>query len=150
MAQYAVAYAPNYNGGAASGSNTTQTGSFIIGTMVAGKGPWNQTLSQSTTNTFYCASPDDTNGYLIAIPNPSPSAPFNATTAPQFFKSLVNGTPTKNDAAFISTCSYILRNYKADGTTGTPKINGAGCATVTDCQNQINTVGWQSYGFIAP
>ena len=148
MPQFAVAYAPNYNGGAI--TNTTTTGSFRIGTMVAGRGPWNQTLTQTTTNTFFCASPNDATAYVIAIPNPSPSAPFNGTTAPQFFYSLLNGVASKTDGAFIATCSYILRNYKSDGTTGTPKINGAGCSSVTDCQNQINTVGWQSYGFINP
>ena len=70
--------------------------------------------------------------------------------APQFFKSLTNGAAAKTDAAFIATCSYILKNYKSDGTTGTPKINAAGCISVSDCQTQINTVGWQSYGFVPP
>lgn len=150
MAQYAVAYAPNYNGGAASGSFTTKTGSFIIGSMGASRGPWNQALPQSTTTTYYCASPNDTSAYIIALPNPSPSTPFVGTTAPQFFYSLVAGAASKTDAGFISTCDYILKNYKSDGTTGTPKINAVGCASVSDCQTQINTVGWQSYGFVAP
>lgn len=146
MAQYAVAYAPNLSGGAP--ANTTQTGSFYIGDM--NRGPWNQTLTQTTTNTYFCASPMDTSAYIIALPNPSPSSPFNGTTAPQFFHSLSNGAASKTDAAFISTCSYILKNYKADGTVGAPPINPAGCSTVTDCKTEINTVGWQSYGFTAP
>ena len=147
MAQFAVAYAPNLSGGQP--ANTTATGSFYIGNMINGR-TWNQTVTQTTTNTFFCASPDDTNGYLIALPNPSPSAPFNGTTAPQFFKSLASGAPSKTDAAFITTCSYILQNYKADGTVGQPPIDGAGCGSVADCRTKINTVGWQSYGFVAP
>jgi len=149
MAQYAVVYAPNLSGGAP--ANTTQTGSFYIGNMINGR-TWNQTVTQTTTNTFFCASPDDTNGYLIALPNPSPSAPFDGRTAPQFFKSLnpATGAPIKNDAAFINTCDYILKNYQANGTVGQPPINPVGCSSVADCRTQINTVGWQSYGFAAP
>lgn len=147
MAQYAVAYAPNLSGGAP--ANTTSTGSFYIGNMVNGK-TWNQVVPQTTTNTFFCASPNDATAYIIALRNPSPSAPFSGLDAPQFFFSLASGSPSKTDAAFINTCSYILKNYKADGTVGAPPINPGGCGTVNDCKTQINTVGWQSYGFVAP
>jgi len=142
MAQYAITYAPNYNGGSEP-ANTNKTGSFRIGALPAG--PWNQAVPQSTTNTLFCASPDDTSGYLIALPNPAPSAPFTGLDAPQFFRSIA-----KNDAGFISMCNYILKNYKADGTTGDPKIDLAGCSTVSDCQTKINTAGWQSYNWLAP
>lgn len=147
MAQYAVAYAPNLSGGQP--ANTVKTGSFYIGQMINGR-TWNQVVPQTTANTYYVASPVDTSAYIIALPNPNPSAPFTGLNAPQFFASLLNGALSKTDGAFISTCDYILKNYKADGTTGTPKINAAGCASVPDCQTQINAVGWQSYGFVAP
>ena len=148
MTKYAVAYAPNLSGGQP--VNTTTTASFYIGNMSTRS--WNQAVPQTTVNTLYAASPDDGDGYLIALPNPTPSpaSPWNGLNAPQFFKSLTNGAAAKTDAAFIATCDYILKNYKSDGTTGTPKINPAGCATVGACQTAINLVGWQSYGFVPP
>lgn len=147
MAQFAVAYAPNISGGTP--TNTTTTASFYIGQMINGR-TWNQAVTQTTTNTYYAASPLDNTAYIIALPNPSPSAPFTGLNAPQFFHSLLNGVASKTDAAFISTCDYILKTYKTDGTVGTPSINGAGCASVSACQAAINTAGWQSYGFVAP
>ena len=116
MTKYAVAYAPNISGGQP--ANTTTTASFYIGNMSTRS--WNQAVIQTTTNTYYAASPDDADGYLIAIPNPTPgpASPWNGLNAPQFFKSLVNGSPSKTDAGFIATCSYILKNYKSDGKIG--------------------------------
>ena len=147
MAQFAVAYAPNLSGGQP--ANTSKTGSFYVGAMINGR-TWNQTVTQTTTNTFFCASPLDSSAYIIALKNPNPSSPFNGLDAPQFFHSLLNGSPSKTDGAFITTCDYILKNYQADGTPGGTPINPAGCSSVADCKTQINTVGWQSYGFVAP
>ena len=147
MAQFAVAYAPNLSGGQP--ANTSKTGSFYVGAMINGR-TWNQTVTQTTTNTFFCASPLDNSAYIIALKNPNPSAPFTGLDAPQFFHSLSNGVASKTDAAFIATCDYILKNYQTDGTPGAPPINPAGCSTVGNCQTAINTVGWQSYGFVAP
>ena len=147
MTKYAVAYAPNAT---AQPGNTSKTGSFYIGNTATRS--WNQAVAQTTTNTLFAASPNDTDGYLIALrnPNPTPVSPWSGLDAPQFFKSLLNGAASKTDAAFISTCSYILKTYKTDGTVGSPPINAVGCSSVGDCQTQINTVGWQSYGFVAP
>jgi len=147
MAQYAITYAPNYNGGSEP-VNTSKTGSFRIGALSAG--PWNQTVPQSTTNTLFCASPNDTSAYIIALPNPSPSAPFTGLDAPQFWQSVnpLTGAPQKNDAAFINICDYILKNYGADGNPGV--INVGGCSTVSQCQQLIDTAGWQSYNWLAP
>ena len=150
MAQFAIAYAPNLSGGQP--ANTTVTGSFYIGNLTQGK-VWNQTVTQTTTNTLFCASPNDSTAYLIAIPNPSPSAPFTGTTAPQFFASLLNGAQSKTDAAFITTCDYILKRYNSSGAPGAigTGVNPAGCADVTGCKAAINAAGWwQSYGFTAP
>ena len=147
MTKYAVAYAPNAT---AQPGNTSKTGSFYIGNTATRS--WNQAVAQTTVNTLFAMSPDDSGSYVIAIPNPSPSpaSPWSGLNAPQFFKSLVSGAPSKTDAGFIATCDYILKNYKTDGTTGTPKINPAGCASVVACQGAINAVGWQSYGFNQP
>ena len=125
MTKYAVAYAPNAT---AQPGNTSKTGSFYIGNTATRS--WNQAVAQTTVNTLFAMSPDDSGSYVIAIPNPSPSpaSPWSGLNAPQFFKSLHNGAASKTDAAFIATCDYILKNYKSDGTTGTPKINPAGCA----------------------
>ena len=148
MAQFAVAYAPNLSGGQP--ANTSKTGSFYVGAMTAGRGPWNQTVTQTTTNTLFCASPLDNSAYIIALKNPNPSAPFTGLDAPQFFHSLLNGSPSKTDGAFIATCDYILKNYQTNGTPGAPPINPIGCSSVSDCKTKIDTVGWQSYGFVAP
>jgi len=147
MTKYAVAYAPNAT---AQPANTSKTGSFYIGNTATRS--WNQAVAQTTVNTLFAMSPDDSGSYVIAIPNPSPSpaSPWSGLNAPQFYFSLTSGAPAKTDAAFISTCSYILKTYKSDGTVGTPPINAAGCISVGDCQTQINTVGWQSYGFVPP
>ena len=150
MAQYAIAYAPNLSGGQP--ANTTATGSFYIGNMINGR-TWNQAVPQTTTTTYFCASPNDASAYIIAMPNPSPSAPFNGTTAPQFYSSLLNGALSKTDAAFITTCDYILKRYTAAGAVASPGggVNPAGCADVNGCKAAINAAGfWQSYGFVAP
>ena len=150
MAQYAIAYAPNLSGGQP--ANTVATGSFYIGSMINGR-TWNQAVPQTTTTTYFCASPNDTTAYVIALPNPSPSAPFNGTTAPQFYYSLLNGAASKTDGAFIATCDYILKRYTAAGAVASPGggVNPAGCASVSACQAAINAAGfWQSYGFVAP
>ena len=148
MAQYAITYAPNPN--FATLSNTTQTGSFYIGNLVQGR-IWNQEVLQTTTNTLFFASPNDDDGYLMALPNPLKPAPFNGLDQPQFFKSLVNGTPTKNDAAFIATCDYILKTYQTDGTVGQPPASPGGCNSVASCKSSFTSFGWfQSYGFTAP
>ena len=148
MAQYAITYAPNYTGGAAP-ANTAQTGSFYIGALAAG--PWNQVVPQSTTNTLFCASPNDAAAYIIALPNPNPtpSSPWSGLDAPQFFQSVdAAGAPQKSNAAFINICDYILKNYGADGNPGA--INPVGCSTVSQCQQLIDTAGWQSYNWLAP
>ena len=151
MAQYAITYAPNYNGGAAP-ANTANTGSFYIGALSAG--PWNQVVPQSTTNTLFCASPNDTAAYIIALPNPNPSpaSPWSGLDAPQFWQSVnpLTGAPQKNDAAFINICDHILKNYGADGDPTSPPINVGGCSTVSQCQQLIDTAGWQSYNWLAP
>jgi hypothetical protein len=148
MAQFAVLYAPSITGG--STSNTTQTGSFYIGRLIQGR-VWNQIITTSNGEAYFWASPDDASAYIIALPFNTGVSPAGYEIPPQFFYSLAsNGSPSKTDAAFINTCSYILKNYSNDGSIGTPKINSLGCSTVNDCRNQINTVGWQSYGFTAP
>ena len=155
MAQYAITYAPNYNGGSEP-VNTSRTGSFRIGAFASG--PWNQTVPQSTTNTLFCASPNDTSAYIIALPNPSPSpsSPWSGLDAPQFWQSVnpITGAPQKNDAAFINICDYILKNYSTSGNPVDPgtyeAINPAGCTTVSECQTRIDTAGWQSYNWLAP
>ena len=148
MAQYAITYAPNLTGGAP--ANTTNTGSFHIGNLVQGR-VWNQAVLQTTTNTLFFASPNDDDGYLMALPNPLKPAPFNGLDQPQFFKSLVNGTPAKTDAAFIAICDYILKTYKTDGTVGQPSASPGGCSSVANCQSSFTNAGfWQSYGFSVP
>lgn len=144
MAQFAITYAPNLSGGAP--ANTTQTGSFYIGNLIQGR-TWNQVVPQTTVNTLFYASPNDVDGYLMAIPKPGASP-----DQPQFYKSLgAGGAASKTDAAFINTCSYILKTYQANGTVGQPPANPAGCASVADCKTQFNATGWwQSYGFTAP
>jgi len=148
MAQYAITYAPNLSGGAP--ANTTNTGSFHIGNLVQGR-IWNQEVPQTTTNTLFFASPNDNDGYLMALPNPLKPAPFNGLDQPQFFKSLTNGVPAKTDAAFITTCDYILKTYQTDGTVGQPPASPGGCNSVASCKSSFTSFGWfQSYGFTAP
>jgi hypothetical protein len=144
MAQFALTYAPNLSGGAP--ANTTTTGSFYVGRLVQGR-TWNQVVPQTTVNTLFYASPDDADGYLMALPKSGASP-----TQPQFYKSLLTGgIPSKTDGAFISTCSYILKTYQATGAVGQPPVNPAGCSSVPDCQTQFTATGWwQSYGFTAP
>jgi len=89
----------------------------------------------------------------MALPNPNKPAPFTGLDQPQFYKSLnpATGAPIKNDAAFINTCSYILKTYQNDGTVGQPPANPAGCADVAGCKAAFTAAGWwQSYGFVAP
>jgi hypothetical protein len=142
MPQIAVAYSPTATGGT---SGTVQTGSFYLGNMIAGK-TWNQTVTATGGNTFFYASPLTASSYIMAIPKAGASP-----TQPQFFASLLNGALSKTDGAFISTCSYILRNYQANGTVGQPGANPAGCSSVPDCQTQFTATGWfQNYNWVAP
>lgn len=162
MALYAIAYAPALTGGTP--SNTQQTGSFYVGNLASGVRAWNNTLAQTgRASTQFFASPianiSNGNPYVMAIPSPSGSgpAPFTDVDKPQFFYSQLpsNGTGavtgSLTDAAFITTCSYILKTYQADGTVGLPPVNALGCTSVGDCQSQFTAAGWfQSYGFNAP
>lgn len=144
MPQYAIAYAPNLSGGAP--ADTTQTGSFYIGRM--GNRSWNQVVPQTTVNTLFYASPlTGSAGYVMAIPKAGASP-----SQPQFFHSMVNGTPVQSDAGFISVCNYMLKTYATDGSVnpGSP-ANPAGCASVGTCQAAFTSAGWfQDYGFVPP
>ena len=155
-AQLAVAYAPNITGGQP--ANTSKTGSFYIGNM--NTRAWNQVVPQTApaSNTLYYASPLTSSAYVLIIPNASQSiSPTQPPTdQPEFFYSLLNGTATLSDAAFISTCDYVLKRYDAQGVpvgasgSGTA-ANPAGCATVSACQAAFTTLGWvTTYGFIPP
>ena len=148
--QLAIAYAPNLSGGQP--ANTSATGSFLIGNM--NTRVWNMPVTQTTTNTQYFASPVTSSAYVMAIPNLSASVtlgPFVGLDQPQFYYSLLNGVASLTDGAFISTCSYILKNYKADGSVGSPPVDVLGCSSVGDCQSKFTSVGWfQSYGFVTP
>ena len=148
--QLAIAYAPNLTGGQP--PNTSATGSFLIGNM--NTRAWNMVVPQNTTNTQYFASPITSSAYVMAIPNLSASVtlgPFTGLDQPQFYYSLLNGVASLTDGAFISTCSYILKNYKADGSVGSPPVDVLGCSSVGDCQSKFTAAGWfQSYGFGAP
>ena len=148
--QLAIAYAPNLSGGQP--ANTSATGSFLIGNM--NTRAWNMPVTQTTTNTQYFASPITSSAYVMAIPNLSASVtlgPFTGLDQPQFYYSLLNGSPSLADGAFISTCSYILKTYKTDGSVGSPPADEFGCFSVGDCQTKFTAAGWfQSYGFIPP
>ena len=148
--QLAIAYAPNLSGGQP--ANTSATGSFLIGNM--NTRAWNMVIPQTTTNTQYFASPITSSAYVMAIPNLSASVtlgPFTGLDQPQFYYSLLNGAASLTDGAFILTCSYILKNYKADGSVGSPPVDVLGCSSVGDCQSKFTAAGWfQSYGFGAP
>ena len=148
--QLAIAYAPNLSGGQP--ANTSATGSFLIGNM--NTRAWNMVIPQTTTNTQYFASPITSSAYVMAIPNLSASVtlgPFTGLDQPQFYYSLLNGAASLTDGAFISTCSYILKNYKADGSVGSPPVDVLGCSSVGDCQSKFTAAGWfQSYGFVTP
>lgn len=166
MALYAIAYAPALTGGTP--SNTQQTGSFYVGNLTSGVRAWNNTLAQTArASTQFFASPNANlvgsspdSGYIMAIPSPSGSgpAPFTDVDKPQFFRSQLSNnasgqvTGSLTDAAFISTCSYLLKTYTALGSVnpGSP-VNALGCTSVGDCQSQFTAAGWfQSYGFNAP
>jgi hypothetical protein len=148
--QLAIAYAPGLSGGQP--ANTSRTGSFLIGNM--NTRVWNMVVPQSSSNTQYFASPITSSAYVMAIPNLSASVttgPFVGIDQPQFYYSLVNGAASLTDGAFISTCSYILKNYKADGSVGSPPVDVLGCSSVGDCQSKFTAAGWfQSYGFVTP
>jgi len=148
--QLAIAYAPNLSGGQP--ANTSATGSFLIGNMNTRS--WNMPVTQTTTNTFYFASPITSSAYVMAIPNPLKPATgglFEGLDQPQFYYSLLNGVASLTDGAFISTCSYILKNYKTDGSVGSPPADIAGCTNTSDCKTKFTAAGWfQSYGFLAP
>jgi hypothetical protein len=149
MAQYAITYAPNLSGGEP--TNTTKTGSFRIGNLAGGVRAWNNVVPQTTTGTWFYASPlaniNNAAPYVMAIPKPGA-----VPDQPQFFWSLVNGAPTLSDAAFVATCNFILRNYTTAGAVnpGSP-ADPTGCVAVVDCQTKFTTAGWfQSYGFTPP
>ena len=148
--QLAIAYAPGLSGGQP--ANTSRTGSFLIGNM--NTRVWNMVVPQSSSNTQYFASPVTSSAYVMAIPNLSASVtlgPFVGLDQPQFYYSLLNGVASLTDGAFISTCSYILKNYKADGSVGSPPVDVLGCSSVGDCQSKFTSAGWfQSYGFVTP
>jgi len=69
-------------------------------------------------------------------------------TSPQFFYSLgFGGTPQVSDGAFISTCSYILKNYDVNGVPGGTPADATGCATVADCTGKFAIAQWfHNYG----
>ena len=149
--QLAIAYAPNLSGGQP--ANTSATGSFLIGNM--NTRAWNMVVPQTTTNTQYFASPITSSAYVMAIPNLSASVtlgPFTGLDQPQFYYSLINGTANLSDAAFITTCDYILKHYTANGTVDSQNPqNPAGCFDVAGCKAAFMAAGWfQSYGFVAP
>jgi len=153
MAQYAIAYAPALTGGTP--SNTQQTGSFYVGNLTSGVRAWNNVVPQSTTNTIFFASPlaNVGNGapYVMAMPNPNQPAPFAGLDQPQFFYSQTGGSFSLTDGAFISTCSYMLKSYKTDGSVGSPPVDVLGCTSVGDCKTKFTAAGWfQSYGFNPP
>lgn len=153
MPNYAVAYAPGLSIPAPVG--TQQTGSFYIGTMAGG--PWNQELPQTgqiQTSSYFIGSPISGAAYIMAIPasmNPAlrpigqPDTIWpDGMTCPQFFYSLnpLNGAPLLNDAAFISTCDYMLKNYSISGVPGGTPADVTGCATVGDCTTKFAAAQW--------
>ena len=150
--QLAIAYAPNLSGGQP--ANTQQTGSFLIGNM--NTRAWSMGVTQTTTNTFYFASPITSSAYVMAIPKISASVtlgPFTGLDQPQFYYSqLANGSYSLTDAAFILTCDWLLKHYTANGTVDSAfPVNPAGCAAVATCQSAFTSAGWfQSYGFVPP
>jgi hypothetical protein len=149
--QLAIAYAPNLSGGQP--ANTSATGSFLIGNMNTRS--WNMPVTQTTSNTFYFASPITSSAYVMAIPNPLKPATgglFAGLDQPQFYYSLVNGVASLTDAAFITTCSYILKHYTAAGVIDSVNpVGPAGCADVSGCKAAFTSAGWfQSYGFLPP
>lgn len=155
-AQLAVAFAPSITGGQP--ANTSKTGSFYLGNMNTRS--WNQVVPQSASasNTLYYASPLTTSAYVLIIPNASQSiSPTQPPTdQPEFYYSMINGTATLSDAAFITTCDWILKNYDNKGVpvgysgSGTA-ANPAGCATVGACQAAFATLGWvTTYGMLPP
>ena len=149
--QLAIAYAPNLSG--SQPANTVQTGSFIIGNM--NTRAWDMAIPQTTTNTQYFASPVTSSAYVMAIPKISASVttgPFTGLDQPQFFYSMVDGAATLNDAAFITTCDWLLKHYTANGTVDSANpYNPVGCVAVGACQVAFTAAGWfTSYGFIAP
>jgi len=152
--QYAIAYAPNLNGGQP--ANTSQTGSFIIGNM--NTRAWNQAVPQTTTNTLYYASPLTGSAYILALPNKlssiSPGVP--ATDQPEFYYSMIGGVASLTDGGFIATANYCLKSYDINGVpvgySGSgAAANPAGCAAVAACQAAFTSAGWfQNYGFVPP
>jgi len=154
MAQYAITYAPNYNGGSEPPS-TAKTGSFRIGNL-SGSRAWNDVVPQSTTNTLFYGSPPAVNvtAYIFALPNEKDSrgAGNPPVDQPQFFYSMLGGSFSLSDGAFIATADLLLKSYAVDGTVnpGSP-ANPAGCSTVGDCKTQLTAAGWfNSKDFIAP
>jgi hypothetical protein len=149
--QLAIAYAPNLSGGQP--ANTSATGSFLIGNM--NTRAWNMVIPQTTTNTQYFSSPITSSAYVMAIPNPLKPATgglFAGLDQPQFFYSLINGVANLSDAAFITTCDWVLKHYTAAGAVNSASPAApAGCSTVGNCQSAFTSAGWfQSYGFVAP
>ena len=152
----AIAYAPALTGGAP--ANTVQTGSFIIGNLIQGK-TWTQNIPQSSggDTLFFASPPCNVNNaapYIMAMPNPlkpPTGGLFEGLTQPQFFYSMTGGAFNLGNGAFTETCSYMLKNYKTDGSVGSPPADALGCTDVSTCQTKFAIAGWfQSYGFSAP
>jgi hypothetical protein len=108
---------------------------------------------QTTTSSYFIASPLSGAAYIMAIPatmsaalrpagQPDTTWP-NSMTCPQFFYSLgPGGTPQVSDGAFIETCSYILKNYDVNGVPGGTPADPTGCASVADCTAKFATAQW--------
>ena len=155
MPQLAITYAPNLSGGAP--ANTTNTGSFYVGRQIAGR-VWNQTVSQTTTDTLFYSSPLSASYFTIALPNKKDAggAGNPPTDQPQFMPTTLGGVPSKGDAAFIAACNYALQNFDTDGNPidragAGPAANGVGCDTVSNCKLRFDQVGWfQDYDTVIP
>ena len=155
MSQLAITYAPNLDGSAP--ANTVNTGSFYIGRQIAGR-VWNYTVAQTTTDTYFYSSPLSASYFTIALPNKKDSGGTGnpPTDQPQFLPSLLGGSPSKGDAAFIAACDFALKNYDTDGNPidragAGPPANGVGCATVSECKLRFDQVNWfQDYSTVIP
>jgi len=156
MPNYAVLYAPTLNQVAP--PNTQNTGSWYIGNQTTG-GPFNQQIliqNAPTTSSYFVGSPVSGSAYIIALPASMSAALRPAGQSaltwpddmpcPQFFYSLVAGSPTLNDAAFINTTDYLLKNYSTDGFPVDPgthePADPTGCNSVGTCTSKIGIAGW--------
>lgn len=160
MAQYAITVIIPSTYVSGNVSNTTTTGSMVIGNLLGGVRPWNDTilvdLGTGPFPQYFYASPianiSNAFPYVFGLPY-TPLPPYAIMPyPPQFIYSMINGTPTLSDAAFVATADYILKNYNTSGQVDsvTP-CNPGGCNNVTDCQRAVDGCGWfQSYGFTPP